>query len=128
RDLARSQAEWVEPLEVEVWGHTVHVPPPPSQGYLVAAGAAVAGALDLPDDPEDPRWAHLLAEASRVVAADREEVLHEAADGQRLLAPERLATRRALVDPDHRGSSPLPRYPNDTTVLSAGDADLSGAG
>ncbi|HLT70294.1 MAG TPA: gamma-glutamyltransferase, partial [Acidimicrobiales bacterium] len=125
-DLARSQAEWVEPLEVEVWGHTVHVPPPPSQGYLVAAGAAVAGALDLPDDPEDPRWAHLLAEASRVVAADREEVLHEAADGQRLLAPERLAARRALVDPDHRGTSPLPLDPGDTTVLGAVDADRCG--
>lgn len=125
-DLAAPQAEWVEPLQVEAWGHTVHVPPPPSQGYLVAAGAAVAAELDLPDDPDDPRWAHLLAEAARVVAADREDVLHEAADGQRLLDPERLAARRALVDPNRRGTSPLPLAPGDTTVLGAIDAERCG--
>jgi gamma-glutamyltranspeptidase / glutathione hydrolase len=60
-DLSVSQAEWVEPLRVRVWGHDVHTPPPPSQGYLTLAAAWVAEGLDLPDDPYDAAWAHLLA-------------------------------------------------------------------
>ena len=36
-DLARTQAEWVDPVAVDAWGHTVHTTPPPSQGYLTLA-------------------------------------------------------------------------------------------
>lgn len=125
-DLARNQAEWVEPLAVEVWGHTVHVPPPPSQGYLTLAGAAVAAGLDLPDDPDDPAWAHLLAESARAVGIDRDDVLYDGADGAGLLDPERLAARRAAVDPDRRSDLAPLTASGGTTVCCAVDRDRMG--
>ena len=125
-DLARNQAEWVAPLAVEAWGHTVHVPPPPSQGYLVAAGAAVAAGLALPDDPDDPAWAHLLAEAARAVGVDRDEVLHDGADGAALIAPDRLDRQRATVDADRRAEHAPLTAGGGTTVVCAVDRDRTG--
>ena len=123
---ARNQAEWVEPLAVDVWGHTVHTAPPPSQGYLTLAAAAVAAGLDLPDDPADPAWAHLLAEAARATGADRDIVLSDTADGAALLAPERLAAQRALVDPARRAEIAPPVRAGGTTVACAVDRDRTG--
>jgi gamma-glutamyltranspeptidase/glutathione hydrolase len=100
-DLARSQADWVEPVAAEAWGHRVWTAPPNSQGYLTPAAAWIAAGLALPEDPDDPRWPHVLVEASRQAAADRLEVLHEQADGDQLLAPERLGPRRGAIDIDH---------------------------
>ena len=88
-----------------MWGHELVVPPPPSQAYLVLAGAAVAEGLGLPDDPDDAAWAHLLAEAARATGLDRDAVLHDGADGDALVAPDRLAAQRAAVDP-HAGPRP----------------------
>lgn len=125
-DLARVQAEWVAPLAVDVWGHTVHVPPPPSQAYLVPAAAAEAAELPLPDDPDDAAWAHLLAEASRVVGADRDRVLHDGADGAALLEPARLAERRAAVDPARRADIAPLAAAGGTTVCCAIDRERTG--
>jgi gamma-glutamyltranspeptidase/glutathione hydrolase len=125
-DLVRSQAEWVEPLALDAWGHTVHVPPPPSQGYLILAAAAVAADLPLPDEPDDPAWAHLLAEASRAVGADRDAVLHDGAVGADLLAPDRLDAQRATIDPDRRADAPPLAAGGDTTVCCAVDRDRTG--
>jgi gamma-glutamyltranspeptidase/glutathione hydrolase len=122
-DLARSQAEWVEPLRIGAWGHDLWTTPPPSQGYLTLAGAAVATGLDLPDDPDDPAWAHLLSEAARAVGSDRPDVLFDGADGAALLDPERLAAQRATIDPQHRGGAPVAAMPGDTTALCAVDRD-----
>jgi gamma-glutamyltranspeptidase/glutathione hydrolase len=125
-DLSRVQAEWVDPLAIEVWGHTVHVPPPPSQAYLTLAAAGVAAGLDLPDAPDDPAWAHLLAESSRAVGIDRDRVLHERADGGGLVAPDRLDARRAAVDPDRRAMLAPLAARGDTTVCCAIDRDRMG--
>jgi gamma-glutamyltranspeptidase/glutathione hydrolase len=122
-DLARPQAEWVEPLHVTVWGHDLWTVPPPSQGYLTLAGAAVAAELGLPDDPTDPLWAHLLSEAARAVARDRPDVLYDGADGPALLDPERLAGQRAGIDPDRRGEAAVAAVPGDTTALCAVDRE-----
>ena len=97
-DLAHVNADWVEPLGVRAWGHDLWTVPPNSQGYLTLAGAWIADGLDLPDDPNDPAWAHLLIESARQAAYDRDEVLHEHADGAALVSPERLAPRRAAID------------------------------
>ncbi|MFN0093047.1 MAG: gamma-glutamyltransferase family protein [Acidimicrobiales bacterium] len=99
-DLARSQAEWVAPLGLEVWGRRVWTPPPNSQGYLSLAGAWLAERLDLPDTEDDPAWPHLLIEAARHAAFDRPAALHEHADGAALLAPERLGRRLAAISPE----------------------------
>ena len=73
-DLARRQADWVDPVYAEAWGHRLVTAPPNSQGYLSLGGAIVADGLDLPTDPADPLWAHFLVEASRAAAHDRPDV------------------------------------------------------
>jgi gamma-glutamyltranspeptidase/glutathione hydrolase len=126
-DLARCQADWVEPLVRTAWGHELVVPPPPSQAYLVLAGAAVAEGLGVPDDPDDAAWAHLLAEVARATGLDRDAVLHEGADGDALLAADRLAAQQAAVDPERRSATvSAPSLPGDTTVCCAVDAERMG--
>ncbi len=125
-DLARPQAEWVSPLRLTAWDHDLWTTPPPSQGYLTLAAAWIAGGLALPDDPDDPVWAHLLAEAARMAGSDRTEVLFDGAGVVELLASERLAERRAAIDPDHRRPLPWPAAPGGTTVCCAVDRDRMG--
>ena len=103
-DLARSQADWVDPLGVDLWGHRVWTVPPNSQGYLSLAAARIAELVglgrDLDHRPDTAEWAHLLVEAARLAGHDRLAVLHEDADGRR--APVRRptgATGRALRPP-----------------------------
>ncbi len=47
-DLARGQADWVDALALDAWGHRLWTVPPNSQGYLALAGAWIAEGLDLP--------------------------------------------------------------------------------
>ncbi|HXN60452.1 MAG TPA: gamma-glutamyltransferase, partial [Acidimicrobiales bacterium] len=137
-DFGTPLAQWCPPLQLSAWGHDLWTVPPPSQGYLTLAGAAVAEILGLgtdPDDPDDPAWAHLLVEAWRAVGHDRPDVLFDGADGAALLAPERLAAAAARVSaadaapPDvgpGRGSvgPDVARLGDgDTTHLCAIDAD-----
>ena len=96
-DLERSQADWVEPLGLEAWGRRLWTVPPNSQGYLTLAGAWIAERLELPD-PGDGLWAHLLVEAARQAAYDRNDVLHEGADGAALTAEGRLEPRLAAIE------------------------------
>lgn len=125
-DLACTQADWVDPLGIRVWDHDVWTVPPNSQGYLTLAGAGIAARLDLPDDPGDPLWAHLLIESARQAAFDRLAVLHEGADGRALIAPDRLDRRRARIDPDRRAVL-TERYRDGGTIYLCA-ADGSGMG
>lgn len=125
-DLARSQADWVTPTRADAWGHTVWTAPPNSQGYLSLAGAVIATGLDLPDDPDDPRWAHLLIEASKQAAFDRPVSLFEGADGQQLVSEQRLAPRRAAIDPDRAGNLVPPSAGGGTIYLCTTDRDRMG--
>jgi gamma-glutamyltranspeptidase/glutathione hydrolase len=125
-DLDRPLAGWVEPLGLRLWGHDVWTMPPNSQGYVTLLGAAVAAGLPLPDDPDDPAWAHLLIESARAAAYDRSEVLHDEADVTGLLAPGEVARRRRLVDSDRRSSLVVPAGSGDTTFLSTVDGDRMG--
>jgi gamma-glutamyltranspeptidase/glutathione hydrolase len=119
-------ADWVEPLRARVWGHDVWTTPPNSQGYLTLLGAAIAEGLPLPDDPDDPAWAHLLVESARAAAYDRPAILHEGADVTGLLGPAEIARRRGLVDPERRSSLVAPAQAGDTMFLGAVDADRMG--
>ncbi len=96
-DLRASQADWVEPLNLDALGHQLWTVPPNSQGYLALAGAWIAEQAGIPADPEDGAWAALLVEAARQAAFDRPSVLHESADGSALLGPARLRPRVAAV-------------------------------
>ncbi|MGO9196132.1 MAG: gamma-glutamyltransferase family protein [Acidimicrobiales bacterium] len=96
-DLGASSADWVTPLSVDALGARLWTTPPNSQGYLTLAAAWIAGGLPLPDDPDDPLWAHLTIESARQAAFDRNDVLHEHADGPALISEERLSPRRAAI-------------------------------
>ncbi len=122
-DLATAAADWVAPLGADVWGHRLWTMPPNSQGYLTLAGALIAEGLDLPDDTDDPRWAHLLVESATAAGFDRPDVLHEGADGAALIAPSRLGPRRAAIDPARASRRWAPGRAGDTTYLCAVDDD-----
>ncbi|WP_419839322.1 gamma-glutamyltransferase [Candidatus Poriferisodalis sp.] len=125
-DVARSHADWVTPLRADAWGHTLWTVPPNSQGYLTLAGAWIASGLDLPADPEDPLFAHLLAEAAKQAGWDRPAVLSQDADGAALIAPQRLAPRRAAISPDAAAALGSGTGTGDTMYLAAVDADHMG--
>lgn len=125
-DLARPVARWVEPISAAAWGHRVWTTPPPSQGYLIPAAAWIADGLPLPDDPADPGWPHLLAEAARWAGYDRPAQLHEHADGAALVAEGRLAPRRSAIDPQRRTGPAAPGAAGGTTYLCAVDGDGMG--
>jgi gamma-glutamyltranspeptidase/glutathione hydrolase len=98
-DFEASVAQWCDPLRQAAWGHELWTVPPPSQGYLTLAGAAVAEAAGLGADPDDPAWAHLMVESWRAVGHDRPDVLFDEADGMALLDPGRLAAAAARIAP-----------------------------
>lgn len=123
-DLATPLADWVEPLWIRAWGVDLWTIPPNSQGYLTLLGAGIAEGLALPDDPNDPQWAHLLVEAARAAGHDRPAVLHEGADVRPLLEPAEVERRRRLVDPDRRNDALASLTADGGTMhLCAGDAD-----
>jgi gamma-glutamyltranspeptidase/glutathione hydrolase len=124
-DLARSQAAWVAPAGLRVWGHDVWTVPPPSQGYLIPAAARIAELIDgggLPD-PTTAAWAHLVVEAARLAAGDRLDVLHDGADPSVLLGDARLRAAAAGFDPDRRSGPPAPAREGGTMALCAADRD-----
>lgn len=121
-DLQRTQADWVDPLSVRVWGRDVWTVPPNSQGYLALSAAWIAERLDLPGDPTDPQWAHLLIEATRLAAYDRPEMLHEEADGRALVSPERLRPRLDAISRTGVAEVPDVYMPGGTTYLCTVDA------
>jgi gamma-glutamyltranspeptidase/glutathione hydrolase len=97
--------------------------PPNSQGYLTLAGAWLAAQLPLPDDPDDPLWAHYLIEAARQAGHDRNAVLHEHADGRELIAEQRLRTRLDAIDSE-RASTLAGQFDEGGTIyLCAADGD-----
>ncbi|MDP1792606.1 MAG: gamma-glutamyltransferase [Acidimicrobiales bacterium] len=97
-DLKVVQATWQDAVVVDAFGHRIWGAPPNSQAYLALASAWIADGLDLPSDPDDPMWAHLLVEASRQAAFDRLAFLHEDADAAAFL--EGLDARRSAIDPN----------------------------
>lgn len=123
-DFKRPQAEWVEPLRASAWGVDLWTVPPNSQGYLTLGSAALAAQLDLPDNPDDERWAHLLIEASKVAGFDRPHVLHDGADGLELLAA--IAGRSSLLNTNRAGQWPMATSAGDTTYLCTTDASGMG--
>ncbi|MCU1459150.1 MAG: gamma-glutamyltranspeptidase [Actinomycetia bacterium] len=121
-DLARPHAEWRAAIGIEAWGHRIWSVPAPSQGYLTLAGAWIASGLDLPDDPDDPQWAHLLIEAAKQAGYDREELLHADADVTAMLDESRLSARRAAIG-DRSSALEAPAAPGGTIHLNVVDGD-----
>jgi gamma-glutamyltranspeptidase/glutathione hydrolase len=125
-DLAVPLAAWVPPLSLAAWDHVLWTIPPGSQGYLTLAAAWIAAGLSLPDDPDDPAWAHLLVESAIAAGHDRPAVLAEHADGAALLSPQRLSPRRDAIRADAAGPWSAPAGGGDTTYLCVVDSDGMG--
>lgn len=118
-DLEAVQADWVSPLSAAAFGVDLHTMPPNSQGYLTLGGALLADQVDLPSDPDDPQWAHLLIECATAAGFDRAEVLHEGADGLALLRE--ISGRVDLISADHASRRTAPTNAGDTTYLCTVD-------
>ena len=103
-DLRRRQADWVEPLGVEAFGHRLWTVPPNSQGYLSLAAAWIVDGIGVPAAVDSPEWFHLLVEAAKQAGYDRDDVLSEDASGADLLDPARLGP--AGVDRRRPGGGP----------------------
>ena len=125
-DLATSRADWVEPTRADAWGHTLWTVPPNSQGYISLAAAVIADGLELPEDPDDPLWAHLLVESAKQASFDRRTALFEGADGQELVSEERMGPRRSSIDPDRASELAPPGAGGGTIYLSAVDHNRMG--
>jgi gamma-glutamyltranspeptidase/glutathione hydrolase len=128
KDLAKTSAEWVEPLAVEVFGLTGWTTPPNSQGYLTLASAALYELLQAPSDPEDPTSWHLAIEAYRAMAADRGEVLCDAGYAPvppaELVSSGRLVRSLAQIDRDRAAVlAARPPAPGGTAYLCVVDAE-----
>ena len=119
-DMRKPQAEWVDALRLAAWGVDLWTVPPNSQGYLTLGAAALAAHLDLPDDPDNEHWAHLLIEAAKVAGHDRPAALHDGADGDALLAA--IASRSSMLNTARAGKWPMPTRAGDTTYLCTTDA------
>lgn len=115
-DLERNQASWEEPLATQAWGATIWGAPAPSQSYCLLSAAWIASHLDLPGDPDDPRWAHLLVEAIVQSCADRGDVLFDGADAAALCAPSRLEQRLARVKRERASLTGYDHHDGDTVA------------
>ena len=120
-DLEHSLAQWEQPLRVPAWDRDIWTVPPPSQGYLSLAGARIADGLDLPDDPDDPSWAHLLSEAARW-AGPRPgcRAVRPAGRARPARPTQRLDARRAAIDPRRRTGPAVPAAGGGTIHLCVG--------
>lgn len=76
-DLDEVQADWVDPIGIDVFGLRGWTIPPNSQGYLTLAAAKILEAIDPPTDPEDPGYIHAVIEAYRAVAWQRDDVVSD---------------------------------------------------
>ncbi|MFZ0015382.1 MAG: gamma-glutamyltransferase [Acidimicrobiia bacterium] len=127
-DLAANQAQWIEPIGVEVAGLMAWTLPPNSQGYLGPATLAVFELLDPPDDPADPSWWHLLIESYRCLAWERNDLVADpdalALPADLLLDPDRLHRAAASIDKERAGVWPGRIWPiSGTAYLCTADED-----
>lgn len=127
-DLAMTQADWIEPAWIDVFGLRAWTVPPNSQGYLTLAGSWIFEQLDPPRDPADPAYHHALVEAYRSVAWERGETATDPRSAplgwEELLDTDRLGSVAGRIDPDRAGvwGSAQPA-PGGTAYLATRDRD-----
>jgi gamma-glutamyltranspeptidase/glutathione hydrolase len=126
-DLAVTQAEWVAPTGIDVFGLRGWTIPPNSQGYLTLAAAWIAEQVAASHDPDEAGYHHALIEAYRAVAWERDDLVADPATAPlpatRLVAPDRL---RPLASHIRLGSAavwpPERTVPGGTTYLCTRDS------
>jgi len=135
-DFARglNGANFVEPIQIDWNGHTVHQIPPNGQGILVLMMLGMLGNLgDAPDGPMGAIRAHRHVEAARLAYRDRDafiaDPLQVDVPVKKLLSPEYLTAQSALIrdaaamrDLPAAGESLMPPH-KDTVYLCVVDKD-----
>lgn len=126
-DLARSQADWVDPIGIDVFGKRGWTVPPNSQGYVTLAAAWLFEHLEPPRDPIHPDFIHAAVEAYRAVAWERNDLVadpdHVMRPASELLDVSRLGTRLEAIGTDRRTPWPSPGpAPGGTAFLCVRDA------
>jgi gamma-glutamyltranspeptidase/glutathione hydrolase len=122
---------WVDPISAEIFGVTGWTIPPNSQGYLTLATLRIFEELIPTLDPGDPRWTHLLIEAYRVVAAQRDDTVADPAHAplapDRLLDLDRLMKMAESLSVDNATTRPEPTItPGGTMFMCVVDGDGTG--
>jgi len=111
-DMVRPQHEWIDPLSVVIGEETAWTIPPNSAGYLGPATLAVFLRLDPPSDPTDPMWWHLMIEAHRSLAWERDQMVSDPGTApvapEDLVSDERLDKAAAGVSRTRAGTWPTP--------------------
>lgn len=130
-DMERNQATWIEPLAKNLFGQTAWTIPPNSQGYLTLAALRIFEMLNPPDDPSDPMYQHLLIEAYRSVAWEREDTAFDPGHAEReaatLVSDDRLEQVSASIDRNSAGRWPRPRpAPGGTAYMTVRDRNGMG--
>jgi gamma-glutamyltranspeptidase/glutathione hydrolase len=129
-DLERRQAEWIDPVGMEVFGMTGWTIPPNSQGYLTLAAAHLFERLS-PQRTSTAASTHLAIEAYRALAWERDDLVADATTSPlspgEMLDPARLEQRLLDIDADAAGVWPRSRNsPGGTAYMCA--RDQSGMG
>lgn len=125
-DLAVPIAQWVEAISIDAFGAKLWSAPPNSQGYLTLASAFIASGLDLPRDPNDDAYAHLLIESARQAGFDRLDVLADGVDGWVLLDEKALSLRMQAINPEQAAQLGDRYASGGTTAVCAVDAQRLG--
>ncbi len=116
-DLARYAPIAREPIHIQWEGYDVYTMPPPSAGgLLLVETLSTLSAAELRKLGEGtPAYDHLLAEAMRGALADRMHYVGDPEqtpiDVQRLIAPDRMASRRRMLSLDRMHW--IPRFHQD---------------
>ena len=128
-DLAAQQVRWVTPLSADYKGYTLWELPPAGQGVAALEMLAMLEGFDLQGMGQNSaQYLHTLIEAKKLAYADIEEYVadpdHMKIQADRLLAPDFIRERAALIDPAHAASRPGPGSPStesETIYLSVAD-------
>jgi gamma-glutamyltranspeptidase / glutathione hydrolase len=114
-DFAAHSSTWVEPLREDYLGHTFLVMPPNTQGVAQLALMEMAKSYPIAElGHNSPDYLHTLIELKKLAFADRDRWIADPQMAEvpvaRLLDPEYLRARAAMVDPAHAAESVEPGF------------------
>jgi gamma-glutamyltranspeptidase / glutathione hydrolase len=126
-DLAAHRADWVGTISSAYRGYTIHEIPPNGQGIVALIALGILEQFDMASFPADSADSvHLQIEAVKLAFADAQayvaDIDHMPLAPQRLLDPEYLRQRAALIDRNRATPASAGTPSGGTVYLTAADA------